>query len=55
MSDMTIEIDDFYRNVKCDLCSKLIERKIKYYYEKPHIVLISVDVCAECSHKVSLK
>ena len=53
--NMTIEIDDLYRNVKCNMCNKLIERKTKYYYEKPHIVLISIDVCLDCSYRVSLK
>lgn len=53
--NMTIEIDDLYRNVKCNMCNKLIERKTKYYYEKSHIVLISLDVCIDCSYRVSLK
>ena len=52
---MTIEIDEFYRNIKCDLCSKIIERKTKYYYDKPNMVLVSVDFCTECSYRVSLK
>lgn len=52
---LTIEIDECFRNIKCEYCFKLIERKTKYYFDKPNTVLLSSDVCKECSYKHKFK
>lgn len=52
---MTTEIDEYYRIIKCDHCNRIIEKKIKYYYDRPNIVLLSVDVCKDCTYQIRLK
>jgi hypothetical protein len=52
---MAIEIDEQYTKVKCDMCDRIIEKRVRYYYEKPNVVLASKDVCKECSFNVRMK
>lgn len=52
---MTIEIDEVYRNVICEHCSRIMNKKPKYYFDRPNSVLLSLDVCKECSDKRRLK
>jgi len=49
---VTTEIDQFFRNIKCDHCNKIIEKKVKYYFDQPNVVLLSVDVCTDCSYRI---
>ncbi len=51
---MAIEIDECYRNIKCDYCFKIIDKKLKYYYDVSNSILPSFDVCKECSYKYRL-
>jgi hypothetical protein len=48
---MTIKIDEVYRNIICEYCSKIIDKKPKYYFDIPNSVLSSLDICKECSDK----
>jgi hypothetical protein len=48
---MTIEIDEHYRSIRCEYCSKIIDKNPKYYYERPNSILSSLDVCKECSDR----
>jgi len=52
---MTIEIDEQYSKVKCDICDRIIEKRVRYYYEKPNVVLASKDVCNECGFKARMR
>ncbi len=50
-NNMTIEIDQHYRYIKCKYCSKIMDKKPKYYYDIPNTILTSLDICKECTEK----
>ncbi len=51
MYEMTIEIDYHFRNIRCTHCSKIIDKRPKYYFDKPNSVLPSSDICKECCYR----